>query len=251
MDIHLVDGYSELSDIAAGIVTELVNSKNNAVLGLATGSTPVGMYRKLVETYQQGSVDFSQVITFNLDEYYGLSREHPGSYYYYMYRHFFDHVNISPENINIPEFRDGDITAACRQYDGKIETVGGIDLQVLGIGVNGHIGFNEPDRFLKVHTHLVTLAKKTIEVNSRFFASPEEMPGQAVTMGLGPIMHARKILLLASGSSKAKAVFDMVNGKISTKMPASLLQLHRDVTILADREAASMLEEGSFHISQG
>lgn len=241
MDITLVDNYRELSENAAAIVADEVNCMQDPVLGLATGSTPEGMYAQLVKKFQEKKVDFSNSVTFNLDEYAGLSPEHPQSYHYYMYRNFFDHINIKPRNINIPYCEDHDIADACREYDRKIIEAGGIDLQILGIGINGHIGFNEPGEYLYTGTHLVDLTEETIDANSRFFNSREDVPQQAITMGVGSIMHAEKILVMACGKNKARAVQLMCCGKVTTKLPASLLQLHRSITLLADREAASLL----------
>ena len=241
MDITLVDNYRELSENAAAIVADEVNRRQDPVLGLATGSTPEGMYAQLVKKFQEKKVDFSNSVTFNLDEYACLSPEHPQSYHYYMYRNFFDHINIKPRNINIPYCEDHDIADACREYDRKIIEAGGIDLQILGIGINGHIGFNEPGECLYTGTYLVDLTEETIDANSRFFNSREDVPQQAITMGVGSIMHAEKILLMACGKNKARAVQLMCCGKVTTKLPASLLQLHRSITLLADREAASLL----------
>lgn len=242
MDLRVVDDYREMSDLAVKIVSGIILDKKDAVLGLATGSTPEGMYAGLVEKYRRGDLDFQSVVTFNLDEYVGLAPDHPQSYHSYMKRNLFNHVNIDPRNISIPSAgSDEDLEEACRLFDKKIEQAGGIDLQVLGIGVNGHIGFNEPAPYLKTATHLVELAEETIEANSRFFQSKDEVPGKAITMGLGSIMTAGRILLLANGKNKAPAVRDSFSGLISTETPASFLQLHRNVTIVIDREAASLL----------
>ncbi len=241
MKVHVLEDYQQLSKKAAYLVASQVILKNKAVLGLATGSTPEGMYRRLAQMYREGAVDFSQVVTFNLDEYLGLSPEHPQSYHHYMHHHFFHHVNVPPENIHIPRGEEENLAGYCRRYDHGIAAAGGIDLQVLGIGVNGHIGFNEPHEYLRTQTHVVELAEETIEANSRFFSAPEEVPRRAVTMGMGSIMQARRILLLASGKSKARAVKETVSGKLTTAVPASFLQLHRELVILLDREAASLL----------
>ncbi len=241
MIIHVADDYQQLSAKAARIVASQVILKNNAVLGLATGSTPEGMYRQLAQMYREGMVDFSRVVTFNLDEYLGLSPEYPQSYHYYMRHHFFDHVNISQQNIHIPHGQAKNLNEMCLEYDGKIATAGGIDLQVLGIGANGHIGFNEPNPHLKMQTHIIDLKQDTIEANSRFFDTPEEVPRQAVTMGMGSIMKARRIMLLASGANKASAIKETLSGRITTEVPASFLQLHREVIFILDREAAALL----------
>lgn len=242
MDINVVHNYSELSEKAAAIVADQVNCRPDTVLGLATGSTPEGMYAQLIKKYEERKVDFSDLVTFNLDEYTGLSPEHPQSYHFYMYKNFFNHINIKPRNINIPYSEDGDVVHTCGEYDRKIIEAGGINLQILGIGVNGHIGFNEPGEYLNTGTHLVDLTEETIDANSRFFNSRDDVPHQAITMGVGSIMHAEKILVMACGRKKARAIQLMCCGKVTTNLPASLLQLHRSVTLLIDGEAASLLE---------
>ncbi len=242
MNIKIVDNYNELSQQAADLVAEQVRKKNDSVFGLPTGSTPKGMYACLVKMYKKNEIDFKNVITFNLDEYIGLPPDHPQSYHHYMYRHFLDHVNIKESNIHIPHCKGQDPGLICREYEQEIKNAGGLDLQILGIGTNGHIGFNEPQGHLYTETHLVELNEETIEANSRFFKSRDEVPRKAVTMGVGSIIGAVKILLLASGESKAEAVRDMCSSRITTMVPASLLQLHQDVTVLVDREAASLLQ---------
>lgn len=239
--IRIAKDYEEMSAWAAEMVAGQIKEKNNSVLGLPTGSTPEGMYRLLVQMYRQGAIDFSRVVTFNLDEYLGLAPSHPQSYAYFMRQHLFAHINILPENIHIPDGLAQDLQAFCRAYEEKITVAGGIDLQVLGIGRNGHIGFNEPHDYLNVGTHVVNLTEDTIDANSRFFSSRDEVPRQAVTMGMGTIFKAKKILLLASGKAKAEAIKGTVSGQITTKIPASFLQLHRDVTLIVDKEAASLL----------
>ncbi|MFO7952593.1 MAG: glucosamine-6-phosphate deaminase [Bacillota bacterium] len=245
MKISIVEDYDQLSEKAAAIVAGQLQAKKDSVLGLATGSTPEGMYANLVKMYREGLLDFSSVITFNLDEYVGLSPQHPQSYQAYMYRLFFDHVNIKPENIYIPSLNENmdSVVQVCRDYDQKIYQAGGIDLQILGIGVNGHIGFNESGSSLPKNTYMVDLSPETIEANSRFFDSAEEVPHRAVTMGLGPIMHAKRVLLLASGRDKAEAVKESFSGHITTQVPASLLQLHPAALVLVDHEAAFLLNE--------
>lgn len=243
MKIIEVDDYRDLSEKAARIVADVIQANRQAVLGLATGSTPEGMYARLVKMFQGREIDFSSVVTFNLDEYYGISPDHPQSYYYYMHRHLFDHVNIKDGNRYIPSCINQNVSTLCLEYDRAIVGAGGIDLQILGIGGNGHIGFNEPGGFLNVHTHLVELVENTIKDNSRFFSSPEEVPRQAITMGMGSIMNAKKIVLLANGKNKARAVQRMASGIITTELPASLLQLHGDISVLVDREAAALIEK--------
>ena len=241
MEIKIVNDNQAVSEKAAAIVAAMVERKSDAVLGLATGSTPEGMYSCLVQMYREQKIDFGRVTTFNLDEYFGLAADHPQSYYCYMHQHFFYHVNIDKGRIHLPSCAEEEVEQYCLEYDQKIVAAGGIDLQVLGIGTNGHIGFNEPESHLTAQTHLVNLSSETIEANSRFFDSAAAVPRQAVTMGMASIMHAAKIMLLATGAGKAKAVQQMCSGKISTGLPASLLQLHRDVILLVDAEAAALL----------
>lgn len=238
MDVVRVKDYEELSMRAAGIVAAQISRKKNTVLGLPTGQTPLGMYQELLKRFRKGEIDFSQVITFNLDEYYGLSPKHPQSYNYYMWQTFFNNINIKKENVFIPDGVTKDVQKECRYYESLIEKKGGIDLQFLGIGDNGHIGFNEPATALNSKTHLVNLSQATIEANSRFFNDIEDVPRKALTMGMGTIMKAKQIILLASGMKKAPAIAKTINGKVNTEVPASLLQLHRDVTIIVDKDAA-------------
>ncbi len=238
MNIILVKSYKELSIRAAGVVAAQISRKKNTVLGLPTGQTPLGMYQELIKMFRKGEIDFSQVITFNLDEYYGLSPEHPQSYNYYMWQTFLNNINIKKENVFLPDGVTKNVQEECRHYESLIEEKGGIDLQFLGIGDNGHIGFNEPAIALSSKTHLVNLSPTTIQANSRFFNNIEEVPRKALTMGMGTILKAKQIILLASGMKKAPAIAKTINGKVSTEIPASLLQLHRDVTIIVDKDAA-------------
>ena len=239
MNIIVVKDYNEMSYEAAQLIAQQITKKRNSVLGLATGSTPNGMYKELINLNQEDKVDFSKVITFNLDEYYGLSPKHPQSYCFFMWNKFFKYVNIRKENIHLLNGITENIDKECKQYEALIKKSGRIDLQVLGIGNNGHIGFNEPDISLNARTHLVNLTAKTIRTNSRFFNTAQEVPKQAITMGIGTIMRARKIILLANGKRKARAIERTINSPITTKVPASVLQLHNDVTIMVDQEAAS------------
>lgn len=241
MRIIVVNNYEEMSKKAATMVASQMILKPNCVLGLATGDTPLGMYEELVKMYNQKEIDFSEVKTFNLDEYYGLDKKSNQSYHYYMMINLFNYVNIKKENINILNGMAENIEEECINYDKRIEEVGGIDIQVLGIGVNGHIGFNEPDVNFEAGTHLVNLDEKTIKSNSRFFKSIDEVPTKALSMGIKTIMHSKKIILLASGSEKADAIAKAVNGKITPELPASVLQLHKDVTIIIDKDAGSKL----------
>ena len=241
MKIIRAKDYADMSRKAANIISAQVIMKPNCVLGLATGGTPVGAYQQLVEWYNKGDIDFSEVTTVNLDEYRGLPKEHPESYWSFMHRNLFDKVNIDPAKINLPDGTNPDAEDACAKYNQIIHSVGGIDLQLLGIGHDGHIGFNEPCDHFPVMTHEVKLTEMTREANKRFFSSIDEVPTAAITMGIGEIMRAKKILMLASGKNKADAVFRMISGKVDESCPASVLQLHPSVTVILDKEAASKL----------
>lgn len=243
MVLYQTKDYKELSRKAAGIISAQVIGKPDSVLGLATGSTPVGTYEKLVEWYKNGDLDFSKITSVNLDEYKGLSGDNDQSYRYFMNTNLFDHVNIDKSRTFVPDGTEPDSDIACEKYNAIIEEVGGIDLQLLGIGGNGHIGFNEPaDSFIPM-THCVALAESTIQANARFFASMDEVPKYAYTMGIKNIMSAKKVLLLASGSSKAQTVYDSFFGPIVPSVPASVLQLHNDLIVIADEEALSVCRE--------
>ncbi|MGL5633942.1 MAG: glucosamine-6-phosphate deaminase [Sarcina sp.] len=242
MKVIVVKDYAEMSKKAAEFMAEIVNEKENAILGLATGGTPVGMYENLIEMNKANKVDFSKVTTVNLDEYIGLSGDHKKSYRFFMNDTLFNHININKENTYVPNGLSKNIEEECKAYDQRIVELGGIDLQLLGLGGNGHIAFNEPDKSLIVGSHLTGLTQETIDANARFFKSADEVPKTAVTMGLGGIMQAKKILLIASGEGKADAVKAMMNGEITTNCPASMLQMHRDVTIIIDEAAASKLK---------
>ncbi len=224
--------YDTMSKLAAEFVANEVKSRPTFVLGLPTGSTPIGMYKRLSCMANEGNLDFSGVTFFNLDEYYPIAGTHPESYKYFMQKHLFGNINVNPARIHIPSGEAADPQAECAAYDAEIAAAGGIDLMVLGIGVNGHIGFNEPDVTLRAETHLTTLTQSTIEANARNFPSPDDVPRTALTMGMGSICQAKKILLLASGENKRGAVDAMRSGAISTQSPASLLMLHRDVTVM-------------------
>ena len=243
MKIIRAKDYADMSRKAANIISAQVIMKPNCVLGLATGGTPVGAYQQLVEWYNKGDIDFSEVTTVNLDEYRGLPKDHPESYWSFMHRHLFDHVNINPARINLPDGAQLDAERECKRYDAAIKAAGGIDLQLLGMGLNGHIGFNEPGDAFEKETHCVDLTESTIRANSRFFESMDEVPKQAYTMGIGNIMAAKKILLVATGTSKAEALYNSLYGPITPKVPASILQLHPDLTVVADEDALSMIRE--------
>jgi len=241
MRIIRTRNYSEMSRAAASLIAAQVVSKPDSVLGLATGSSPIGTYKKLIEWYNTGALDFSACSTLNLDEYVGLSRDNDQSYAYFMRRNLFDHINIDSARLNIPDGLNPDAEGECARYDDVIAALGGADIQLLGIGRNGHIGFNEPgDCFVK-NTNCVQLTQSTIDANKRFFASEEDVPRKAYTMGIGAIMLARKVVLVASGADKANAVARAVAGPISPQLPASILQLHQDAVIIVDEAAASQL----------
>lgn len=233
--------YAQMSQMAAQIIADQVKEKPNCVLGLATGSSPVGTYKKLIEWYEQGELDFSDVSSVNLDEYRGLSADNDQSYRYFMNVNLFDHINIDKSRTNVPNGLEPDAEKACKDYDKIIEDMGGIDLQLLGLGHNGHIGFNEPaDVFVKT-TQCVDLQESTIEANKRFFEKVEDVPRQAYTMGIQSIMMAKKIVVVVSGADKADIVAKAFTGPVTPLVPASILQMHQDVTIVGDKEAFSKL----------
>lgn len=242
MRIIVAKDYEEMSGRAAKIVAGQIFLKPNSVIGLATGSTPLMMYKELIRIYQEDGLDFSETVTFNLDEYIGLSAGNINSYHYYMSDNLFKHINIKRENVFIPDGMASDIERECREFEEKIKAKGGIDLQVLGIGNNGHIGFNEPDVKFEATTHEVKLDEETILANARFFDNIDEVPKYAISMGIKTIMHARKILLLANGYGKAEALGRALYGGITPEIPASILQLHQDVTVVVDGECAGQLK---------
>lgn len=233
--------YNELSRKAANMIAAQVIMKPDCVLGLATGSSPIGTYEQLIEWYKKGDLDFSKVSSVNLDEYKGLDSENDQSYRYFMNTHFFNHVNIDKVNTSVPDGLEPDPDKACREYDEIIEKSGGVDLQLLGLGHNGHIGFNEPCDVFPCGTHCVDLAPSTIEANKRFFASEADVPRQAYTMGIRSIMLAKKIVVVVSGEDKADILKKVVCGPITPEVPASVLQLHPDVVIVADEAALSRM----------
>ena len=241
MEVVIKRDYDQMSKAAAQLVVDVLNTKPNAVLGMATGSTPLGLYQELVRLYKAGHVDFSRVTTFNLDEYVGLPANHPQSYHYFMREHFFQHVNIPQHNINIPSGTTSNYPAFCQWYEGRIADCGGIDVQILGIGTDGHIAFNEPGSSLSSRTRLKTLSKQTIDDNARFFERRESVPVYAITMGVGTILDARRLVLVASGKTKAKAIAHAVEGPVTSMVTASAIQLHRDATVIVDGEAAAGL----------
>ncbi len=242
MIIYRAKDYNDLSRKAANIISAQVIMKPNCVLGLATGSSPEGMYAQLVDWYNKGDLDFAKVKSVNLDEYRGLSRENEQSYYYFMHKHLFDKVNIDVNNTYLPNGLAEDPEEECRRYDALIESLGGVDLQLLGMGHNGHIGFNEPGDHYDKGTHCVDLQQSTIEANKRFFASEDEVPRQAYTMGIGTIMKAKKILVIVSGAEKAEILKEALYGPITPQVPASVLQMHSDVIVIADEAALSAIK---------
>jgi glucosamine-6-phosphate deaminase len=235
------NSYEDISKLSAEIIAQKIRKKPNLVLGLATGSTPLGLYKELINMHKNEGLDFSKITTFNLDEYIGLPKTHNQSYHYFMYENFFNHINITQKLINIPDGMSEKHEIACNQYEDKIRHAGGIDFQILGIGRNGHIAFNEPGSSLSSRTRVKPLSKKTIKDNSRFFTSIDEVPTKAITMGIGTIIGSREILLLANGLNKAEIIKNCIEGPISAMHPASILQMHPKVTVLLDEDAASKL----------
>ena len=240
MNIIRAKDYQDMSRKAANIISAQIIMKPDCVFGLATGSTPVGTYRQLIEWYEKGDLDFSRVSTVNLDEYRGLTHIDPQSYYYFMQENLFDHVNIDKAATHVPDGTNPDAADACAKHEQIIKSLGGIDLQLLGLGNNGHIGFNEPGAAFEKETHLVDLAESTIRANARFFTSIDEVPKQAYTMGIRTIMQAKKILVVVSGEGKADIVSRAFFGPVTPEVPASILQMHPDVTVVCDEAALSL-----------
>jgi len=242
MKIIKTADYNEMSRKAANLIGAQVIMKPDCILGLATGSSPIGTYKELIKRCEEGDLDFSQVQSVNLDEYKGLSRDNDQSYYYFMNHNLFDHINIDKANTHVPNGMESDAEKECANYEELIKSLGGIDLQLLGLGHNGHIGFNEPaEEFDKV-THCVDLQESTIEANKRFFASVDDVPRQAYTMGIGTIMSAKKIVVVVSGEDKADIVKRAFSGPVTPSVPASILQMHPDVTVICDAAAYSKVE---------
>ncbi|MBQ5321345.1 MAG: glucosamine-6-phosphate deaminase [Oscillospiraceae bacterium] len=237
MKFYEVASYKEMSRKAANIISAEVITNPNAVLGLATGSSPIGTYKQLIEWYNKGDIDFSGVTAVNLDEYYGLSEDNEQSYRYFMNKNFFDHININKARTYVPNGLAKDPVLEGKLYDERIKALGGIDIQLLGIGLDGHIGFNEPNDVFMRDTHLVDLNESTIKANARFFESEDKVPRQAITMGMMSIMRAKKILLIAAGEKKEAVVREAFNGVITPKLPASILQLHPNVTVIFTKES--------------
>lgn len=243
MRIYCGEDYKGMSRKAANIISAQIILKPDCVLGLATGSTPIGTYEQLIDWYKKGDLDFTNVTSVNLDEYKGLSGDNDQSYRYFMNKNFFDHINIDKSKTFVPNGLEEDSAKACEDYNNVINSVGGIDLQLLGLGHNGHIGFNEPGEAFEKETHCIDLTESTIEANKRFFEKEEDVPRQAYTMGIKSIMQAKKILVIVSGEGKADIVAKAFTGPVTPEVPASVLQLHNDVTLVGDRAALSKLLE--------
>ena len=239
MRILKVKNYDEMSKKAAAVIAAQIVAKPDSVLGLATGSTPIGTYQYLVKKYQERELDFSGIKTANLDEYKGLTKENDQSYYYFMNTNLFQHVNVDMNNTNIPNGMAEDANAECSRYEEVIKELGGVDLQLLGLGHDGHIGFNEPEDHFAKQTHCVDLTEMTIEANKRFFASADDVPKQAFTMGIGTIMRAKKVLMIVSGKDKAAILKEALYGPVTPQVPASILQFHPDAIVIADEDALS------------
>ncbi|MDD4508070.1 MAG: glucosamine-6-phosphate deaminase [Eubacteriaceae bacterium] len=243
MKLYRAENYEHMSRKGANIVSAQVIMKPDCTLGLATGSTPVGMYRQLISWYEKGDLDFSEVRSINLDEYVGLKPDDKNSYRYFMNDNLFDHVNIDKANTHVPNGMAGDIQAECDRYNGLLRQNGGIDMQVLGIGRNGHIGFNEPGDAFEKETCCIALTQSTLDANARYFDSVDAMPHKAITMGIKSIMQSKSILLLVSGENKAEALYNSFWGPVTPKVPASILQLHNNVTIVADDAAMALVDK--------
>lgn len=242
MRIIRTKNYEDMSKKAADLIASVVLLKPNCVLGLATGSSPIGTYDNLVKMYEEGNLDFSQVRSVNLDEYKGLPRTNEQSYYYFMHEHLFSRVNIDPKNTNLPDGMEENSRKACKKYDKIIASMGGVDMQLLGLGHDGHIGFNEPNTEFDKTTHCVNLTQMTIEANKRFFNSIDEVPKQAYTMGVGTIMAAKMVIMVVSGKDKAKILKKAFFGPVTPEVPASILQFHPNFVLVADEDALSLVK---------
>lgn len=242
MNLYVYETNQKLDQSAAGIIAGMLRTNPKTVLGMATGSTPIGIYEELVRLYQNGFVTFRQAVSFNLDEYAGLPEDHPENYITFMRKHLFDHIDLPAEQTHIPNGSASDLAAECARYDELIEQAGGIDIQILGLGLNGHIGFNEPGEFLTGGTHIAQLHEETRRSNARFFPSIDEVPTHALTMGIAGILKARTVMLVVRGSEKADIVHRALTGPITTALPASLLQTHPNLLVLLDEGAASKFQ---------
>lgn len=242
MLVEVFEDYESVSRRAAEIVSNQIRRKPDSVLGFATGGTPLGLYNLLIDNHRESGLDFSKITTFNLDEYVGLRPEHPQSYHYFMWQNLFKHINVNPSNVYIPHGMADDVEYFCEWYEQQIEEAGGIDLQILGIGANGHLAFNEPGSSLGSRTRIKTLTRKTVRDNARFFEDQDEVPSLAITMGIGTILDARAIVLIASGERKADAIRLALEGPVTGMCPATVVQMHRVAHVLLDQAAASKLE---------
>lgn len=247
MEVIITGTFDEMSRLAADMIRRQLMRKPNSVLGLATGSTPLGTYRELVRLHREQGLDFSQATTFNLDEYLGLPPSHPQSYRHFMDEHLFRHINLPSGNIHVPYGHAESVLEFCDWYEEQIRQCGGIDLQILGIGGDGHIAFNEPGSSLGSRTRLKTLTEKTVQDNARFFDNPEQVPRFAITMGVGTILEARRIVLLANGEAKADIIAQAIEGPVTCQVTATALQLHRDVIVILDREAGAKLKRADYY----
>lgn len=247
MEIVITKDYEQMSRTSAQIIAKEIKRKHDLVLGLATGDTPIGAYKALVKIHKEEGLDFSKLTTFNLDEYVGLAPPHKNSYNLFMWENIFNHVNITPENVYVPQGNTDDPEEFCRWYEEQIKEAGGIDLQILGIGGDGHIAFNEPGSSFASRTRIKALVKQTIEDNSRFFDKIEDVPRFAITIGIGTILEAKKIILIASGKKKADVCAQFIEGPVTSQITASALQLHTHVTVVLDEEAASQLKRKEYY----
>ncbi|HLR52098.1 MAG TPA: glucosamine-6-phosphate deaminase [Candidatus Avamphibacillus sp.] len=237
MNIIKVKNYEDMSEKACELIVDKLKKLEQPVLGLATGSTPEGFYDRLIDTYKEGNISFENTTTFNLDEYVGLSKDDSQSYHYYMNERLFKHINIKEENAHVPKGDTENLEEECKRYEQLIQDAGGVDLQLLGLGTNGHIAFNEPGSSFQSRTQVVDLTESTIQANSRFFERKEDVPTKAVSMGIGSILESDEIVMLVSGESKAEALAQMINGEITEDCPATALQNHNNVTVIADEAA--------------
>lgn len=241
MDIKIFENTAEIGKAAAKIIVDKIKENDSTILGLATGSSPIPTYNCLIQAYKDGEISFKNVKSFNLDEYCGIPASDPNSYYTFMHENLFNSIDIKESNVRVPEGNPSDVESFCKSYDEDIKAAGGIDVQILGIGRNGHIGFNEPaDEFTK-GTYKVALTESTIDANKRFFEKIEEVPREAITMGVESILDAKEIILIANGTDKAQAIHDMIKGEVSPSCPASILQKHNNIHIFIDKDAASLL----------
>ena len=246
MEVIIQPDSTSASKVAARIIASKIRSKPDAILGLATGSTPLALYKELIWMHREEQLNFGDVTTFNLDEYVGLSKDHPASYYRFMRENLFDQINIPEYRIHIPDGMTPDVPSHCRQYEGAIKAAGGIDIQILGIGTDGHVGFNEPTSSLSSRTRIKTLTQQTRLDNAPFFPDGEEVPHHVITMGVGTIMNSHTCILLAFGKKKAKAIADTIEGPINSMVPASILQMHQRAIIIIDEEASSELSKADY-----